>query len=168
MPSHIYYSCGLYPKWVLNLWSCPRDWTLWLLLDHTKMRKDAVWLAGDRSIPSPPLSAGARPPWASASTDPERPGLLLRLGEARFHAEQVGAKPLTEAPDGLRFRGHRRWPVQGCSQVVGRAGHATGWRVDPPAGGQRVLAADYTAEANAQLQQSMASTARAPQPHTST
>jgi hypothetical protein len=88
MPTDIYYSCGLYPKWVLKLRSCRRDWTLWLLLDHTKMRKDAVWLAVNRALDRTAFTAAVC--WCTAAPGGQRPRaserqrLLLRLGETRF------------------------------------------------------------------------------------
>jgi len=67
--------------------------------------------AGDRALDLNAFAAAAR--WYGAAlelwpmADPERPRLLLRLGQARFHAEQAGGDELADARDGLLAAGDR-------------------------------------------------------------
>jgi len=67
--------------------------------------------AGDRALDLNSFAAAAR--WYVAAlelcpaADPERPRLLFRLGQARFHAEQAGGEQLAEARDGLLATGDR-------------------------------------------------------------
>jgi tetratricopeptide (TPR) repeat protein len=67
--------------------------------------------AGDRALDLNAFAAAAR--WCAATlalwpmAGPERPWLLLRLGEARFHAEQAGDEELAVARDGLLAQGDR-------------------------------------------------------------
>jgi AAA ATPase domain len=68
--------------------------------------------AGDRALDLNAFAAAAR--WYAAAlelwpdTDLERPRLLLRLGQARFHAEQAGDDELADARDGLLAAGDRK------------------------------------------------------------
>jgi DNA-binding SARP family transcriptional activator/class 3 adenylate cyclase len=67
--------------------------------------------AGDRALDLNAFAAAAH--WYAAAlelwpdNDPERPLLLLRLGQTRFHAEQAGAEELAEASNGLLAVGDR-------------------------------------------------------------
>jgi class 3 adenylate cyclase len=67
--------------------------------------------AGDRALDLNAFAAAVR--WYAAALelwpdrDPERPRLLLRLGQARFHAEQAGDEELANAHDGLLAAGDR-------------------------------------------------------------
>jgi hypothetical protein len=66
--------------------------------------------AGDRALDLNAFAAAAR--WYTAAlelwpADAERPRLLLRLGQARFHAEQAGDDELADARDGLLAAGDR-------------------------------------------------------------
>jgi DNA-binding SARP family transcriptional activator/class 3 adenylate cyclase len=67
--------------------------------------------AGNRALELHAFAAAAR--WYAAALelwpadDPERPRLLLRLGEARLYGEQAGGELLVEARDGLLAQGDR-------------------------------------------------------------
>jgi class 3 adenylate cyclase/tetratricopeptide (TPR) repeat protein len=67
--------------------------------------------AGDRALDLNAFVAAVR--WYGAALelwpdgDPERSRLLLRLGQARFHAEQAGDEELADARDGLLAQGDR-------------------------------------------------------------
>jgi class 3 adenylate cyclase/tetratricopeptide (TPR) repeat protein len=76
------------------------------LADHARL---ALRDAGDRSLDLNAFAAAVR--WYSAALrlwpedDPERSGLLLRLGQARFQAEEAGDDELTAARDLLLGQG---------------------------------------------------------------
>jgi class 3 adenylate cyclase/tetratricopeptide (TPR) repeat protein len=85
--------------------------------------------AGDRALDLNSFAAAAR--WYTAAlelwptTDLERPRLLLRLGQARFHVEQAGADELGEARDGLLAAGDQEAAAEAESRlavVAGRQG----------------------------------------------
>jgi DNA-binding SARP family transcriptional activator/class 3 adenylate cyclase len=67
--------------------------------------------AGDRALALHAFAAAAR--WYAAALelwpdmDAERPRLLLRLGQARFHAEQAGGDELAQAREGLLAASNR-------------------------------------------------------------
>jgi class 3 adenylate cyclase len=65
--------------------------------------------AGDRALDLNAFAAAVRWYWAALELWPdgdlERPRLLLRLGQARFHAEQAGDEELADARDGLLAHG---------------------------------------------------------------
>ena len=79
------------------------------------------------STPSRPPPAGTRPAlelWPAG--DPERPRLLLRLGQGPLYAEQAGGELLAEARDGLLAQGDREGAAEaeallGQLAVHGRA-----------------------------------------------
>ena len=79
--------------------------------------------AGDRALDLNAFAAAVR--WYTAAldlwptTDPERPGLLFRLGQARVHAEQAGAELLAEARDGLLLAGDREAAAE-AEAMLGR------------------------------------------------
>jgi tetratricopeptide (TPR) repeat protein len=85
--------------------------------------------AGDRALDLNSFAAAAR--WYAAAlglwpmADPERPRLLLRLGQARFHAEQAGADELAEAREGLLAAGDQEAAAEaesGLGLLAGRQG----------------------------------------------
>jgi class 3 adenylate cyclase len=71
----------------------------------------AVREAGDRALELNAFAAAVR--WYAAALelwpphDPERPRLLLRLGQAQMYGEQAGGELLVEARDGLLAQGDR-------------------------------------------------------------
>jgi class 3 adenylate cyclase/tetratricopeptide (TPR) repeat protein len=75
--------------------------------------------AGDRAMNLNAFAVAAR--WYAAAlelwpaSDPERPWLLFRLGQARVHAEQVGGDLLAEARDGLLAAGDREAAAEAAS-----------------------------------------------------
>jgi DNA-binding SARP family transcriptional activator/class 3 adenylate cyclase len=75
----------------------------------TERARLALREAGDRALDLNTFAAAAR--WYQAALelwpapDPERPQLLLRLGQARVYAEQAGSDLLAEARDGLLAAG---------------------------------------------------------------
>jgi class 3 adenylate cyclase/tetratricopeptide (TPR) repeat protein len=79
--------------------------------------------AGDRALDLNAFAAAVR--WYTAAldlwptTDPERPRLLFRLGQARIHAEQAGAELLAEARDGLFLAGDREAAAE-AEAMLGR------------------------------------------------
>jgi class 3 adenylate cyclase/tetratricopeptide (TPR) repeat protein len=79
--------------------------------------------AGDRALDLNAFAAAMR--WYTAAlnlwptTDPERPRLLFRLGQARVHAEQAGAELLAEARDGLLLAGDREAAAE-AEAMLGR------------------------------------------------
>jgi class 3 adenylate cyclase len=91
-----------------------------LLTERTKV---ACSNAGDRALELNAFSAASR--WYAAALDhldpddPARPWLLLRLGRARFHAEQAGGEQLAEARDGLLAAGDRE-PAAEAEAMLGK------------------------------------------------
>jgi class 3 adenylate cyclase/tetratricopeptide (TPR) repeat protein len=79
--------------------------------------------AGDRALDLNAFAAAVR--WYTAAldlwptTEPERPRLLFRLGQARVHAEQAGAELLAEAGDGLLLAGDREAAAE-AEALLGR------------------------------------------------
>jgi len=88
------------------------------LAEHARL---ALREAGDRALALNAFAAAAR--WYAAAlelwpvADPERPRLLFRLGQARFHAEQAGGDLLAEARDGLLAAGDREAAAEAESLV---------------------------------------------------
>jgi class 3 adenylate cyclase/tetratricopeptide (TPR) repeat protein len=78
------------------------------LAEHTRM---ALRDAGDRAMDLNAFATAAR--WYAAALDlwpthdPQRPWLLLQLGQARFYAEEAGGELLAEAHNGLLAQGDR-------------------------------------------------------------
>jgi DNA-binding SARP family transcriptional activator/class 3 adenylate cyclase len=72
--------------------------------------------AGDRALELNVFATATR--WYSAALElwpagePERPQVLFRLGQARFHADAAGADVLTEARDELLAAGEREWAAE--------------------------------------------------------
>jgi DNA-binding SARP family transcriptional activator len=87
----------------------------------TERGRLALREAGDRAFDLNAFAAAAR--WYQAAlelwpaADPERPWLLFRLGQARFHAEQAGGDLLAEARDGLLAAGDREAAAEAESLV---------------------------------------------------
>jgi class 3 adenylate cyclase len=81
--------------------------------------------AGDRALDLNAFAAAAR--WYAAAldlwpdTDLERPEILFRLGQARFHAEQAGGDELADARDGLLAQGHREAAAEAEALLSGLA-----------------------------------------------
>jgi class 3 adenylate cyclase/tetratricopeptide (TPR) repeat protein len=77
----------------------------------TERARLALRDAGDRALDLNAFAAAGRSYTAALELwpvgDPDRPRLLLRLGEARFNAEQAGGELLAEARDGLLALGDR-------------------------------------------------------------
>jgi tetratricopeptide (TPR) repeat protein len=72
--------------------------------------------AGDRALELNVFATATR--WYSAALElwpagePERPQVLFRLGQARFHAHAAGTDVLTEARDELLTAGEREWAAE--------------------------------------------------------
>ena len=84
--------------------------------------------AGDRTFSVNSFAAAAR--WYAAALerwprdDPERPRLLLRLGEARLYAESAGGELLSEARDELLAAGDR----EAAAKAEARLGTLASWQ----------------------------------------
>jgi tetratricopeptide (TPR) repeat protein len=84
--------------------------------------------AGDRALGLHAFAAAMR--WYTAALelwpagDPERPRLLLGLGQARFHAEEAGGEVLAEARDGLLASGDR----EGAAEAESLLGQLARWQ----------------------------------------
>jgi class 3 adenylate cyclase/tetratricopeptide (TPR) repeat protein len=85
--------------------------------------------AGERALELNAFAAAAR--WFAAALelwptdDPQRPRLLLQLGQARFHAEEAGGEPLAEARDGLSAQGDREAAAE-AEALLGRLARSQG------------------------------------------
>ena len=88
----------------------------------------ALRVAGDRALDLNAFAAAGR--WYSAAlelwpaADPERPRLLLRLGQARMYAEQAGDELLAEARDGLLAGGDR----EAAAEAEALLGQLSSWQ----------------------------------------
>jgi class 3 adenylate cyclase/tetratricopeptide (TPR) repeat protein len=123
-----------------------------VLLDRARM---AAREAGDHALDLNAFAAAVR--WYTAAlnlwstTDPERPRLLFRLGQARVHAEEAGAELLAEARDGLLLAGDRDAAAE-AEAMLGRLM----WRQ-----GQGERGAEHARRAVALLQEAGPSRAKA-------
>ena len=111
--------------------------------------------AGDRALELNAFPAAAR--WYAAALeylepdDPARPRLLLRLGRARFYAEQAGEGVLTEARDRLLAEGDRESAAEAevmLGKLAWLAGE-TGRAIERDRGAAELLAADPPSRAKA-------------------
>jgi class 3 adenylate cyclase/tetratricopeptide (TPR) repeat protein len=87
----------------------------------------------------------------SRATDPERPRLLLRLGQARSHTELGGAEVLAEARDGLLALGDR----ESAAEAEALIGNVLGWQ------GQHAREMEHLRRAVALLEETGPSRAKA-------
>jgi class 3 adenylate cyclase/tetratricopeptide (TPR) repeat protein len=96
------------------------------LAEHARV---ALRAAGERAMDLNAFAPAAR--WFAAALelwptdDPQRPRLLLQLGQARFHAEEAGGELLAEAHNGLLAQGDREAAAE-AEALLGRLARSQG------------------------------------------